>query len=43
MSFTVVCNDCGSEKVVIDGDLDCIAVITCENCGQVKYGDDFKK
>lgn len=41
MSFTIICNECGSKNVAVDGERDCIAVVTCKDCGQKQYGDQF--
>lgn len=41
MSFTIICNKCGSRKVSVDGDMDNIAFITCKDCGQKQYSDEF--
>lgn len=41
MSFTITCNECGSNNIAVDGSLDFIAVVTCKDCGQKKYDDEF--
>lgn len=43
MSFTVICNECGSKNVKVEADMDFVTVITCRDCGQVRHGDDFKE
>jgi hypothetical protein len=41
MSFTIICDECKSKNIAVDGDRDYIAVVTCLDCGQVSYGDQF--
>lgn len=41
MSFTIICDECKSTDVAIDGERDMIAVVTCKTCGQRKFDDEF--
>lgn len=41
MSFTIICDKCGSTNVAVDGSLDSIAIVTCKNCSHKQYDDDF--
>jgi transcription elongation factor Elf1 len=41
MSFTIICNECNSTNVAVDGDMECIAIVTCKECGHSQYGDQF--
>lgn len=40
MSFTIICDECGSENVAVDSHWD-IAVVTCLDCNQKQCGDQF--
>jgi hypothetical protein len=39
MSFTLICDECGSKNVSVTGTTDYNVIIKCEDCGQTKEAD----
>lgn len=40
MSFFVICSKCYSSNVELEGELDCIAKMHCNKCGNDQYNDE---